>query len=813
MTRFAYIFFFVVTLLVFLAAPLLALPWENKLFPGFLVEQSSVVTDMNGPGWSGREMGISHPQKITQIDGVPVARPVALYVQLTKLSAGDSIRIDSVFPDGTVRTTYGVQLIPFTRADMLRIFWLPYIVGLVYLGLAAWVYLLRRDLLAARIFIYFCLCTAITLALSFDLVSSHRGVFLWTFVISQVGASLCSLALVFPDQPGWVTRKPWLRFLPFGMGMLIAVWGLYAVYNYQSAWAYIHAWRASYYLMSFAILFFIGMTITRLRRGLPEVVRQQAQVILLGAFISFIPLALWFSAPLLNMALRWNPAFYIPFLLVFPISIGLAIQRYRLWDFDVLINRVLVYTTLTATLVVIYLISVLFLQLLFLNLLRENTFLVTIVSTVVVVVLFNPLRNRVQRTIDRRFYRKKYDAARTLEAFNEYLRREVDLEKMTTGLLQVIQETMSPSFASIDLTHDKNYSSSGTSSTPDPLDDYLLKLNRVTTLDDIDLDSPALKRYLESGVRILIPLICQEELVGTVSMGPRLSGQMYSSDDQRLLDVLATQAASSLHMAQLIKMQKAEALERQAIDQELSLARLVQQTQLPQHMPACSGWYFASHYQPARATGGDFYDFISLPDGRLGIAIGDVTDKGIPAALVMAQTRGLMRAAAMQYISPGQVLAWVNEQLHPEIPHNMFVTCFFVVVDPLCGELSYANAGHNPPYRAIGGSVQPLYARGFPLGIMPGASYEVCEAKLQPGERLLLYSDGLVEAHNLDKEMYGDRRLQSIMQSTETGDGLIDRLLSSLGEFTGEDWEQEDDVTLVAIHRLNGITENPKDCA
>jgi hypothetical protein len=185
---------------------------------------------------------------------------------------------------------------------------------------------------------------------------------------------------------------------------------------------------------------FLSASITRLRRSLPDVVRQQAQVILLGAFISFVPLALWFSAPLLNLSMRWNPALYIPFLMVFPLSIGLAIQRYRLWDFDVLINRVLVYTTLTATLIVIYLMSVLFLQVVFLNLMRENTYLVTIVSTVVVVALFNPLRNRVQRTIDRRFYRKKYDAARTLEAFNEYLRREVDLEKMTTGLLQVIQK-------------------------------------------------------------------------------------------------------------------------------------------------------------------------------------------------------------------------------------------------------------------------------------------------------------------------------------------------------------------------------------
>ena len=802
MIRYAYLFFFAVTVLVFIAAPVLAIPWENRLFPGFLVEQSSVVTDLNGASWSGRNLGISHPQKITHVNGIPVPLPVDLYAQLEKLPSDQPVRIDSVFPDGTSLTTYGVQLVPLPRTDMLRIFWLPYVVGFVYLILAVWVYLLRGELLAARIFIYFCLCTAITLSLLFDLFTTHRGVYIWTFTVTQLGGALCSLALVFPYEPAWVTRRMWLRLIPYGISVVIAIWGIIAVFNPQNSWAYIPAWRAGYYFISFSILFFIGMTITRLHRNLPALVRQQAQVILFGALVAFVPLAMWFSAPLLDISLRWNPGFYIPFLLVFPISIGLAIQRYRLWDFDILINRVLVYTTLTVALILVYLISALFLQILFLNLMREYTFLVTVLSTVVVVALFNPLRTRVQRSIDRRFYRKKYDAARTLEIFADYLRREVDLDNMTTSLVNVIQDTMQPSSIAVDLFHENKHRMLEANQSLDPLEEYLLRIKRVTPLDEINLDSPALLRYQENGVRLLIPLVWQEELIGVVKMGPRLSGQMYSSDDQRLLDVLANQAASSLHMAQLVKIQKSEALERQTIEQEFRLARLVQQTQLPQHMPVLSGWKFATHYQPARATGGDFYDFTALQDGRLGVAIGDVTDKVMPAALVMAQTRSLLCAAALQYSSPGQVLSWVNEQLHPEIPHNMFVTCFYVILDPLCGELSYANAGHNPPYRALDGHVQPLFARGFPLGIMPGASYEVCQARLRPGESMLLYSDGLVEAHNSAHEMLGDARLRTVMNSTQNGEGLIESLLSALRDFTGVGWEQEDDVTLVAIQRM-----------
>src|SRR5215212_8279898 len=185
--------------------------------------------------------------------------------------------------------------------------------------------------------------------------------------------------------------------------------------------------------------------------------------------------------------------------------------------------------------------------------------------------------------------------------------------------------------------------------------------------------------------------------------------------------------------------------EREA--QELSAARVIQQQLLPKELPSLPGWRLASYYWPARAVGGDFYDFLELPDGQLAIVTGDVTDKGIPAALVMATTHSILRGDAPNRAFPGSVLERANERLYGDIPAHMFVTCLYAVLDPISGRLRYANAGHSLPYLARADGVAELRARGMPLGAMPGMTYEDNEAHLARGDSVLLHSDGLVEAH------------------------------------------------------------------
>ena len=247
-----------------------------------------------------------------------------------------------------------------------------------------------------------------------------------------------------------------------------------------------------------------------------------------------------------------------------------------------------------------------------------------------------------------------------------------------------------------------------------------------------------------------------------------------------------------------------EMRERERIEQELRVARRIQQASLPEEVPTLEGWQISPLYRPAREVGGDFYDFHPLSEGRLGLVVGDATGKGVPAALVMSTTCGMLQLAAqgLDSSSPGEVLVRVNEALLARIPTNMFVTCFYAILDPNSGTLRYANAGHDPPHvRRSDDNAEELRARGMPLGLMPGMEYEEEVASLREGESVLFYSDGLVEAHDPEGQMFGFPRLRALVAKHGEERSLGEYLLEELYSFVGEGWEQEDDITLLTLRR------------
>src|SRR5215204_2776451 len=338
----------------------------------------------------------------------------------------------------------------------------------------------------------------------------------------------------------------------------------------------------------------------------------------------------------------------------------------------------------------------------------------------------------------------------------------------------------------------------------DPIVAYFASASGVVEPDKLALDSPALLAMKAADIKVVVPLVSQGELIGLLNLGPRLSQQEYSADDRKLLNDLATQTAPAVQVAQLVRQQQQQAQERERIEQELRVARLIQQTLLPKHVPDLPGYQLAAYYQPAREVGGDFYDFMELDNGHLGLVVGDVTDKGVPAALVMATTRTMLRASAQRLGSPGEVLKRVNDVIVPDIPPNMFITCLYAILDTRSGKLRYANAGHDLPYlrhKGRPGDASELRARGMPLGLMPGMFYEEKETVLEAGDSILFYSDGLVEAHDPHYEMFGFPRLQGLVGAHPGGATMVDFLLKELARFVGDSWEQEDDITLVTLER------------
>lgn len=241
-----------------------------------------------------------------------------------------------------------------------------------------------------------------------------------------------------------------------------------------------------------------------------------------------------------------------------------------------------------------------------------------------------------------------------------------------------------------------------------------------------------------------------------------------------------------------------------ALQNELDIANQMQQSILPTVFPQSAEYGVFASMEPARNVGGDFYDVIRLDDGRIGLAVADVSDKGVPAALMMMSSRTLLKGAAIGKLEPGKVLQEVNDLLNNENEAAMFVTVFYVVYDPATGEFTYANGGHNPPLviHADGSSDLLPLTNGIALGVAPGIEYEQKTVVLAPGDTALLYTDGVTEAMNRDDEEFGVERLKTTFSQSPPTDPrqANDEVFRAVHEFVG-DTLQSDDITCLTLHR------------
>lgn len=338
--------------------------------------------------------------------------------------------------------------------------------------------------------------------------------------------------------------------------------------------------------------------------------------------------------------------------------------------------------------------------------------------------------------------------------------------------------------------------------------DRAIQTGTVQLLDDMVV-AEFFEGVGEVPVSLLVaPLKTEKRIYGAIIVA-RDSDRPFAAGDIKLLNAVAMNAAPAIEIAHLHHLE----LERVRIEHDLKMAREVQLSLLPSSKPRLDGWQLSAFWQPARMVSGDLYDFLHFPDGKLGLVVADVTDKGVPAALVMANTRSILRGAVASSgsrgaASPGRLLSRVNQVLCQDMPMGLFVTCLLAVLDPASGRLRFTNAGHNLPFhRSARGAVE-LRATGLPLGIFPNAEYEEVDTFLAPGESLFMYSDGLVEAHNPQGAMFGTGRLAELLAPQQgggllEGDALIQRLMSELTAFTGPGWEQEDDVTLLTVSCLD----------
>jgi len=310
---------------------------------------------------------------------------------------------------------------------------------------------------------------------------------------------------------------------------------------------------------------------------------------------------------------------------------------------------------------------------------------------------------------------------------------------------------------------------------------------------DVNLGNP-------NALLFAVPIGVRDDLYGVMMIEEAAGGLRFRSRRLEIITGIAQQAALAIQNDLLQK----EMVMRERLETEVQLARQIQQTFIPESLPVFDDWELAARWKTARQVGGDFYDVFDLPDRRLGLFIADVADKGVPAALFMALTRTLVRAAVIEADSPADALKRVNALLIPDTKQGMFVTAVYAVLDMDRNELTYVNAGHNPPlWIKCDGTIEKLTRTGIALGAAEGVQYEQRVVPLEKDDSILLYTDGLTESYNIDGDFFGEERLiESIRANlcSSAGD-LLDVVEKSLLNFV-QDMPAADDLTMLVLRRI-----------
>lgn len=391
-----------------------------------------------------------------------------------------------------------------------------------------------------------------------------------------------------------------------------------------------------------------------------------------------------------------------------------------------------------------------------------------------------------------------------LDIFRARLREPADLAALMQDLEPIVRAVVEPRPIALWAEPEVarcwvNQAPTPTFSPDDPLVAFCVAHPSPQAAERIRIDSPALAAL---HAELLVPLVSLGEFVAVIAIGDGSTETPLTAEQISALDEVAGLAAPAIRAARLaLELAAAERAHRTSAE-ELRVAEIIQRSLLPETLPSIDGWRLDAYYKPARVVGGDLYDIIPLPGDLLGIVLGDASDKSVPAALVMATVRTLLRAAALRVVLPGQVLARVNDDLCAQIPPGMFVTCFFAILDPAAGRLRFANAGQCAPQLRGPEGVTELRARGWPLGMLPGRAYDEGEITFAPGSTVVCFSDGLTETHSRNGDMFGTERITATLEAQDCAAELIPALLAAKDAFADPDAEQEDDVTLISVIRM-----------
>lgn len=550
--------------------------------------------------------------------------------------------------------------------------------------------------------------------------------------------------------------------------------------------------------------------------------RKPFKSILIGTAIGFTGFVYLFTIPTFFQAIFINyPEFLIPVLIVvlIPLSFGYSIIRYRTMDIDLIIKQSLVYAAATASLALTYLVILFGAGYVLQNWMgfTANNPILHFGILMIVAFVFAPVKDRIQLVVDKRFFRERYDYQKALLHFSQELPGLTQLDQILQKVIFTVVDTMHIESMAVSLyvagiEKPVNYVQRGISTGncelsyyPGGLIDLLARTGKAqplytVNLDEIHLPEPEKKLIRESNIVLAVPMFKKEKLVGVLFMGSKLSEKPFSQEDIDLLTTVANQAGIAIENARLLK----EELEKARLENELNVGRRIQQSLLPGESPKIPGLDIAGISIPALSVGGDYFDYIQLDDGRLLIAVGDVSGKGVSAALYMSKIQGMIQIASRLYSSPRQILIEVNKWMYQGMERQSFVTIILALVDTYKKTITICRAGHNPVIALHHGTLKLIQCKGLGVGLVTGEKFEdnldEQVEKLEEDNSFIFYTDGITEAMNAKQEEFGEDKLYELVQDYKqlSSKELLDKVVSDVNTFCG-DVEQHDDITLVIV--------------
>jgi sigma-B regulation protein RsbU (phosphoserine phosphatase) len=414
---------------------------------------------------------------------------------------------------------------------------------------------------------------------------------------------------------------------------------------------------------------------------------------------------------------------------------------------------------------------------------------------------------RLRHWVDRRFFREAFNAEQILGELSGQVRGILDRDALLQTVARKISDSLHVKRVAVMLRQEDVFRPAIALGYPEGLDleigsEYAPLAELQRKQEPVTVADGAPRAQLDA--ELLLPLASRGELLGFIGLGPKRSEEPYSPSDVSLLRTVATQTGLALENSQLSEAIATATAQRELLHREIEIAREVQQRLFPQNQPDIPALEYAGYCRPARGVGGDYYDFLALTSGRLGLAIADVSGKGIPAALLMASLQASTRGQSQSDSSRvADLTAGVNRLVCEASPENRYATFFYARFDPATNRLIYTNGGHNPPILLRGAEVVRLERGGPPVGLFKASQYEQEEIQLEPGDLLTLFTDGISEAENGAEEEWGEDRLVETARASRDlpPSEIIARIMQAADIFAAGA-PQHDDMTLVIARVL-----------